>query len=79
VDDLCKTSDCTGCGAQYVGLIPSDVSFDQGGVYNTQWQEESVNVSSFAGKLPVTLRLFTTDAGDSIYDTVILVDSIQFD
>jgi len=81
VDDLCEsgTSDCFSCGSQYVGLIPSDVSFDQGGVYNTQWQSVTADVGALAGKGPVTLRLFTTDAGDSIYDTVILVDSIQFD
>lgn len=80
VDDLCAPSDCPGgCGAQYVGLIPADVSFDQGGVYNTQWQELTKSVTSLAGGGPVTLRLFATDQGDSIYDTVILVDSITFE
>ncbi|MFT7624251.1 MAG: hypothetical protein ACI9WU_003438 [Myxococcota bacterium] len=79
VDDLCGAAECAGCGGQYVGLIPGDVSFDQGGVYNTSWQVMSQNVSTLAGEGPVTLRLFTTDAGDSIYDTVVLVDSIQFD
>ncbi len=79
VDDLCAASECSGCGGQYVGLIPADVSFDQGGVYNTAWQSLTTSVGALAGAGPVTLRLFTTDAGDSIYDTVILVDSIQFD
>lgn len=79
VDDLCGAGDCSGCGGKYVGLIPSDVSFDQGGVYNTQWQTLTKNVAALAGQGPVTMRLFTSDAGDSIYDTVILVDSITFD
>ena len=79
VDDLCAPSECVGCGGQYVGLIPSDVSFDQGGVYNTQWLELTKDIGALAGAGPVTLRLFTTDQGDSIYDTVILVDSIKFE
>ena len=78
VDDLCPTSACSGCGGKYVGLAPSDVSFDIGGVYNTQWQHTEVKVSDLAGKGPVTLRLFATDQGDSVYDTVILLDSIDF-
>lgn len=79
VDDLCDSSDCFGCGAKYVGLIASDVSFDQGGVYNTQWQLQQTNIAAVAGAGPVTLRLFATDTGDSIYDTAILVDSITFE
>ena len=79
VDDLCPASECIGCGSQAVSLIPSDVSFDQGGVYNTQWQRFTSNVSTLAGSGPVTLRLFATDQGDSVYDTVILVDSITFE
>ena len=79
VDDLCPATECVGCGAQAVSLIPSDVSFDQGGVYNTQWQRFTTNVSNLAGAGPVTLRLFATDQGDSVYDTVILVDSITFE
>ena len=73
VDDLCDG------GSQYTGLIASDVSFDQGGVYNIPWQMYTKDVTALAGNGPVTLKLFATDQGDSIYDTVILVDSIQFE
>ncbi len=76
VDDLCPVDQCTGCGGKYVGLAPSDVSFDQGGVYNTDWQHTCVDISQLAGIGPVTLKFFATDKGDSIYDTVILLDNV---
>jgi hypothetical protein len=79
VDDLCPASECVGCGNKFVGLVASDVSFDQGGVYNIQWQKLVKNVPALKEGGPVMLRLFATDQGDSIYDTVILVDSIVFD
>ena len=88
VDDLCHYEDGTcdscpdpgigncQCGSQYVGLIASDVSFDQGGVYNVQWQKSETDVTALAGGGPVQLKFFATDQGDSIYDTVILIDAI---
>ncbi|MGM0575691.1 MAG: hypothetical protein ACQEXJ_08175 [Myxococcota bacterium] len=74
---------CTGaygcnCGRYYVGLVPSDVDFDQGGVFNTPWQKSVKNVKALAGAGKVTLRLYASDTGDSIYDTAILVDDIKF-
>jgi hypothetical protein len=57
--------------------VPSDVSFDQGDVYNTAWQKAEVTVSALVGG-PVTIKFFLTDAGDSIYDTVVLLDKIEF-
>jgi hypothetical protein len=90
VDDLCHYNDgsCASCpdpgigncecGTQYVGLIPSDISFDQGGVYNIQWQLAEQDVTPLAGQGPVELKFFSTDQGDSIYDTVILFDSVVF-
>ncbi|MFT7622358.1 MAG: hypothetical protein ACI9WU_001531 [Myxococcota bacterium] len=90
VDDLCHYNDgsCSSCpdpgvgncecGGQYKGLIASDVSFDQGGVWNIQWQQTEKDITPLAGQGPVTLKFFSTDAGDSIYDTVILIDSITF-
>lgn len=79
VDSLCPTSECSGCGGQYVGLVPSDVSFDKGGVYNTPWQLAEADVSPLSGTGPVTFSYFTTDAGDSEWDTVILIDSLSFE
>lgn len=69
-----QTSVNTLC-ANTAALSPADVSFDQGDVYSTGWQNHSVDVSAFAGK-PVTLELYATDVGDSIYDTAILIDNI---
>jgi hypothetical protein len=77
VDDLCPVGQCFNCGSKYVGLVPSCVSFDVGGVYNTAWQLYKGGISLLAGAGPVTLSLFATDVGDSIYDTVILIDKIE--
>jgi len=97
IDDLCFYDDgsCQNCpnpgkgncecGSQYLGLKASDVSFDQGGVFNIKWQSNHNNkdtgswdITPFAGAGPVQLKFFSSDAGDSIYDTVILVDSVIF-
>ena len=86
IDPLCPY-DCGGktpcqagspackCGQQWKGLAPADVSFDQGGVYMTLWQTHCHDISAFSGKR-VTLKFFTTDQGDSIYDSAILVDDV---
>jgi hypothetical protein len=80
VDDLCGKGDngCFNCGSQAKGLTPSDVQFDQGGVFMTPWVNATADVSPFAGNGNVMLRLFTTDVGDSIYDTAVLVDKVEF-
>ncbi len=78
VDDLCPSSACSGCGSKYVGLIGSDVTFDRGDVWNTSWQKATRPVVQLAGQGPVVVRFYATDKGDSIYDTVILVDAIRF-
>lgn len=89
VDDLCETnckgsnscfgSSCAGkCAKQFKGLVQSDVSFDQGDVWMTPWVQSVTDVTSVAGKGNVTLKLFTTDVGDSVYDTAVLMDKIDF-
>ncbi len=79
VDALCPSSECLGCGTQYVGLVQSSISFDQGDVWNTTWQTIKKDVRAMAGKGPVTLRFFTGDVGDSIYDTAVLIDGLVID
>jgi hypothetical protein len=54
------------------------VEFDIGDVWNTMWQKSLNNVMALAGQGRVTLRFFSSDAGDSIYDTVILIDTVKF-
>jgi hypothetical protein len=66
---------CT-CGTAYKGLQEADVSFDQGGVYMTPWVKSSGPVNAFAGNGNVTFKYFTSDVGDSIFDTAVLVDAI---
>ena len=72
-DTDCKQGPCV------FGLVPSTVDFDKDDVYNTPWQKLTKDVTGLSGSGPVTLRLFATDTGDSIYDSAILVDSISFD
>ena len=79
VDSLCPSSACMGCGDDYVGMYQSDVSFDQGDAWTTRWQKSKTNVSQLASQgKPVDLQFFVTDEGDSIYDTVILIDDVRF-
>ena len=56
--------------------VSPDIVFDQGGVYMTGWQQESFDIVSYRGKC-VTLILRSSDVGDSIYDTAILLDDIK--
>jgi len=66
VDDLCNEG----------GLIHDDVAFDKGDVYRTGWRTQSVDVTALAGTT-ATLAFAAGDVGDSIYDTVILVDNAR--
>lgn len=59
-----------------VSVSPAIV-FDIGGVYMTDWQHLTLPVAPYQGQL-VTLRLSAGDVGDSIYDTAILLDMIEF-
>lgn len=81
IDDLCNPEDCGGCCSKEkcVGLIPSTCQFDQGDTHVVpKWQKAEVDVSGLAGGEPVSLSFFCTDKGDSIYDTVILIDALKF-
>ena len=81
VDDLCDPGDCSGCCEKglCVGLVPSDVEFDMGDAHVVpKWQKAKVDVSQFSDKGPITLSFFITDKGDSIYDTVVLIDALKF-
>jgi hypothetical protein len=73
IDDLCDG------GSQFHGLTKADVSFDVGDVWMTPWVHSTADVSPFAGNGNVTLRFFTTDTGDSIYDTAVLFDKVEFE
>ncbi len=77
IKDLCEPSACATCGSHYVGLEPSDIALDQGGVFNTPW---AVSTAGFAlaGQGVVTLHAAFADAGDAVYDSVLLIDRIQF-
>lgn len=67
------------CGKFFYGLVPATIGFDQGGVYKTAtWLKTTKNIKAFAGQGKVTLTLSSSDTGDSIFDTVILLDAIKF-
>jgi hypothetical protein len=89
IDTLCPY-DCGGknpcepgspsckCGQDWKGLSPSDVNFDVGGVFVTPWQKTCLDISALAGTgKKADLSFFATDKGDSIYDTVILIDEVS--
>ncbi len=66
VNKLCENKDA---------LVESDVTFDRGGVYNTQWIKEQLDISALANKR-VNLKIEAVDKGDEIYDSAILIDNI---
>lgn len=65
IDDLCGS----------VSKVTN--KFDQGDVYATGWQMQDVDISSYVGK-SVSLQFYSTDVGDSIYDSAILIDNVKF-
>ena len=58
-----------------IGVSPGIV-FDHGGVYMTNWQTSTYDITAFQGKI-VTLILEAGDVGDSVFDTAILLDEIS--
>lgn len=91
VDDLCPAGPPTGVGINQFNGCPqgvcralhpieiSDVHFDQGGAWKmSDWVQARVDLAAtgFSTDGPVTLRLEATDKGDSIFDSVILVDGV---
>ena len=64
-------------------VTPAGVVFDQGptendeGVYKTGWLELEIDCSLYAGET-VWLRFAAGDIGDSIFDSAILIDAIEF-
>jgi hypothetical protein len=64
VDDLCDS------------VFPDDVDFDKGDVHATGWLPHLVDMTPFAGSTGV-LKFGAEDVGDSIFDTVILVDRLS--
>ena len=62
--------------AQYpLTLVSPAIVFDQGDIYGTGWLDLTLDLSAYQGDL-VTVRFQASDFGDSIYDTVILLDQI---
>jgi hypothetical protein len=55
--------------------VSPEIVFDQGGVYMTDWQTSTFDITPYQGQR-VTLILAAGDVGDSIYDTAILLDDI---
>ncbi|SFV70107.1 Chitinase [hydrothermal vent metagenome] len=75
------TSNCTVLFKRKVDDLCGSVSavsnnFDQGDVYATGWNTEELDISAYAGK-SVSLKFYSTDVGDSIYDSAILLDKIE--
>lgn len=73
LDDLCPG------GKAGVVLSKADVAFDQGDVRATPWLKGEAVITPFAGNGSVKLRFFTTDVGDSIYDSAVLIDKVEFE
>lgn len=55
--------------------VSPGISFDQGDVYMTNWQNFSADISAYRGQV-ITVVFSAGDVGDSIFDTAILLDEI---
>jgi hypothetical protein len=76
IDDLCDTV------GPSLFAVPDVNYMDMDGMsYATGWKRSAAfDVSAFAGSgKPVTLRFTLADKGDSIYDTVVLVDGLKLE
>lgn len=60
---------------QLISVSP-DIVFDQGGVYMTNWQSATFDITPYRGQTVVVV-LICGDVGDSIYDTAILIDEMK--
>ncbi len=65
---------------------PTDIGVWVTGKTNTakqkgDWQKATYDISSLVttDPAPITLRFYTTDHGDSIYDTAVLIDGLKFE
>lgn len=58
--------------------VSPEIVFDKGDVWMTDWQNESIDISKYAGQ-NVKLTFSVKDAVDTIYTTAILLDNITFD
>ncbi|MBR4829541.1 MAG: hypothetical protein IKZ92_07055 [Muribaculaceae bacterium] len=56
--------------------VSPTIVFDRGDVYMTGWQTSTFDISQYKGKI-VTLTIETGDIGDSIFDSVTLLDEIS--
>jgi hypothetical protein len=76
IDDLCET-----VGPSLFAVPDVNYTDMDGMSYATGWKRSaSFDVSAFAGTgRPVTLRFALADKGDSIYDTVVLLDGLKLE
>jgi len=80
IDDFCPPGSCDTCGSLYEGLEEADVAFDYGDVWATPWLQYEADISGlFEPEDPFTLSFFVGDVGDEIYDTMIIIDDIEFE
>lgn len=59
-----------------LSLVSPGIGFDVGDVYGTGWLELEFDLSAYQNQI-VTIVFAAGDVGDSIYDTVILLDEIS--
>ena len=73
----CDGDDLESEACQNLPLTPASVSFDQGEVWYTGWnQNQTVDLSSYQSKA-VILKFYIVDKGDTVYDTAVLIDNVR--
>jgi hypothetical protein len=76
IDELAADFGATPTSAGNLIPVSPDIVFDRGGVYMTNWQTSTFNITQYRGQR-ITIIFAAGDVGDSIYDTAILLDEIS--
>ncbi|MEL6132011.1 MAG: choice-of-anchor L domain-containing protein, partial [Bacteroidota bacterium] len=76
IDQMAQDFGASSSIAGSLTSVSPAIVFDRGGVYTTNWQASTFDISQYQGKI-VTLTIAVGDVGDSIYDTAILLDCIS--
>lgn len=76
IDEIASMFGATQQNPGQLIYVSPNIVFDDGGVYMTDWQTNTFDITAYRGQL-VVIRLVCGDVGDSEYDTAILLDEIK--
>lgn len=76
IDEMAADFDADESNPGSLIYVSPGIVFDVGDVYMTGWQSAEFDITAYRGQR-ITLILAVGDVGDSVYDTVVLLDEIS--